>query len=371
MTQLLILVHGMGSHPVGWSDDIKKKLDEVASRYAAFKGGSASFTSQIEFAEVRYDGIFDHYAGQWSQSNDDFATFVQSQGAAWDPSALVKWLADPGLPSDTRDFFWSTAIDPILYRGTSIVRDDVRSTVMAQIVAAVTSRTSRGAVRASILAHSLGTIVCHDVLQMLASGLAGGNNSFTSARWNFDNLFFLADVCVLGPYGMIDLHPRKSSPYLVRPTSADPNPASRQWYANKFFSFRHECDPFVRWAPFLPDKLGIGPWGADFISPEPLNHYHSANTHGFMHYLDHPVVHIPLINNALGYFAITANEEADAIANYPVIVSPKCQKEIDELRQFVASLPNSCDDLVLLGTSIAMFYSQVKRAVEACSELAE
>lgn len=362
MTRLLIAVHGMGSHPPKWSEAIREKLDEVAARYPSLAGSPLS--QRYTFAEVRYDGIFERYVEKWQAQAAEFAKFQTEQGVKL--PGLLAWLTDDTLPQDEKaaatSTFWSTLIDPILYRGFPVVRDEVRAAVMAQIVGHITSNMTSGAVDVSILAHSLGTAVLHDVLQLLASGASGGNASFTAKHWHFDRLFMVADVCKLGPPDLIDLRTDIDG-YLVRPR--DPNGAGgpESYYCARMFSFRHEWDPFVRWAPFNP------PWGPDFLSPDPLTHVHQANTHGFTHYLDHPAVHIPIINSLVGFTAISAKEQLNAIANYPLIVSPQCSTEINELKALVQGLPAACDSLEDLAIKGVTFYLAARRAVAACKAL--
>jgi hypothetical protein len=98
---------------------------------------------------------------------------------------------------------------------------------------------------------------------------------------------------------------------------------------------------------------------------------HQANTHGFMHYLDHPAVHIPIINSLVGFTAISAQEQWNAIANYPAIVSPQCNAEIDELKALVRAFPASSDSLEDLAITGVRFFLAVRRAVATCRALGD
>ncbi|HTE44914.1 MAG TPA: hypothetical protein VK636_06695, partial [Gemmatimonadaceae bacterium] len=203
MTRLLIVVHGMGSNPPGWSDSIVQKLDSVASRYSAFSTG-APFSKQCTIREVRYDGVFERHIEDMGAKAAEFKKFQDEHHVPL--PKLMEWLTGPTLPSQQQSFFWSTLMDAILYRAFAVVRDEVRAVTMAQIVSHCTANMRSGAVQASILAHSLGTAVVHDTLQLLATKPQLGNDSFTAAAgWHFESLFMLADVCRLGPPKLIDL----------------------------------------------------------------------------------------------------------------------------------------------------------------------
>jgi hypothetical protein len=362
MSRLLILVHGMGSNPPKWSEPLLQKLDAIAAQYSAFRQG-APFSQRCTIAEVRYDGVFERYLEEWNASATEFAKFQKKQKLPL--PGLVKWLTDDTLPKDQQNVFWSTLLDTILYRGFPVVRDEVRAVAMSQIVGHCTANMRAGSLKVSILAHSLGTAVVHDTLQLLASGPQLGNDSFTAKKgWHFENLFMLADVARLGPPALLDLKDSAKT-YLVRPRSAGTpgNPAT--FYCNAMYSFRHELDPFVRWNPFVPAG-----WGEDFISPSPLPAIHAANVHSFTHYLSNPSVHIPIINQTLGSSVISTKEALDAIGAYPALGTFACGGQIAELKQLVADIDHAGDDLEEIAIRGSRFFATVQRLAVECRELA-
>ena len=356
MAKLLFVVHGMGSHPPGWSDAIRDKLDAVASRYGAFRSPGARFSQRVRIEEIRYDGIFEEVVQQWARSADELAAFSTAQGRPL--PKLVAWLKAP-LPPDEKSFFWSTAIDPLLYRGFALVRDRVRSAVVAQVAGALTRNMVGGAVDASVLAHSLGTAVMHDALHELGRAPYQGNESFVAKRWQFGNLFMLADVCSLGPHALLDIDYQNS---VVRPVSAR---GADGGYCKFFLNASHEWDPFVLAGPFKPKK-----WGKGYLPIGPLDHVRMANVHGYTHYLDHPAVHVPVINGALGDAVIGEKEWQDALAKYADIVSPECQAQIDTLKAKAQEFEHDADDLESLVIRTAEFFATAKRAAAACRGLA-
>jgi hypothetical protein len=359
MSRLLLVVHGMGLQPPGWGQAVRDKLDEVACRYAAFRNGAVPFSERVTIAEVRYDGIFEDIVEGWQQQAEELKAFAVAQGRPL--PKIIQWLETP-LPQDdaaAKSFFWSTAIDPLLYRGFALVRDRVRATVMAQVAQKLTHAMGSGSVQASVLAHSLGTAVMHDTLHKLGSAPYEGNESFLAARWKFTNVFTVANVSVLGPRALRDIDPHGS---IVRP-SYPAAPASAT-YCQSFFNVWHRWDPFVLCGPFRPDG-----WGAEYREVGPLDHFHQGNVHGFTHYLDHPIVHARVINHTLGYDAITVPEYRAAVANYPQFDSPQCTKELAELRRKALELDGINNDFEEIITKVAEYYAVARRVGETCPGL--
>jgi hypothetical protein len=357
MSKLLILVHGMGSHSKGWSGSVRATLDRVAARYDAFSNGPP-FSARVRVAEVNYGSCFKELVDQWQAKASELERFA---GGAQALPKVVGWLRRP-LPQDdeaAKAFFWSTAIDPLLYRGFPLVRDRVRSLVMDQVVRCLKEAMADGAAEATVLAHSLGTAVTHDTLHALGSAAQQGNEVLSADRYQFSNLFMLADVCVLGPRGVRDVDPFTS---VVRPVPAD---GSGRGYCQRFFNAWHRWDPFVLAGPFRPTT-----WGDGYRPIGPLGHFRGANVHAYTHYLDHPAVHVPLINATLGFRAIPAQEEEQALAEYVQIGAPECGQQIQLLKDIAKEFEHAEDDLQELVIRTAEFYAAAKRSSEACRGLA-
>lgn len=365
MTQMLVLVHGMGTSPAGWSDEPggpKAKLNAIAKQYRAFKTGPA-FCDRLVVREIAYDDCFATLVNQWQAKSTELAKFALS--AQRPLPKLVDWL-DRSLPMNeaaAKQFFWSTASDPLLYRGFALVRDRVRVAVMTQLVEMLKDAGSQ-AINVTVVAHSLGTAVMHDVLHLLGNGVLPDEvkdvEVLLPSRWKFANLFMIADVCLLGPPATRDIDPFAS---IVRPVMPD---GSRDGYCRKFFEVWHRFDPFAILAPFRP-----GDWGKGYRPIGPLSHFRSANVHGFTHYLDHPAVHVPLINFALGEEAITAREEAAALGAYADIVAPECGQQIGRVKAKATEFAAVGDDLQDLVIKIAEFYALARDAGASCQGISD
>lgn len=353
MTKVLLLVHGMGEYARGWSADVVDKLDAVAAQYPAFQSGRR-FSQRLAIEEIAYDDVFAKIVGGWNR--DAGALDAWAKGAGRELPKLVSWLRAP-LSSAAKGFFWTTAIDPLLYRGFHLVRDDVRAQVTKQVAAAAKRAMQNGAADISVLAHSLGTAVMHDSLDVLGRKPYENNEVLTAARWQFANIFMLADVCQLARNLVADIDYYDS---IVRPTTAA---GADKSYCQFFVNVWHRFDPFVLLAPFRPMT-----WGDNYIPIGPLQHFHSANVHGYTHYLDHPLVHAPIINGALGLPIISDADQAKVLKSYPVTPSAGCDAEIAAVKQKAQELANAGDlEDAIIG--ISEFLAAAQSAADSCKAL--
>jgi hypothetical protein len=363
MTQMLILVHGMGTNPPGWADSPggpKAKLNEVAARYSAFKG-KAPFTDRLTVKEIAYDHCFAEVINQWQNESSALGAWATASGQSL--PKIVSWLGKtlPASEAAAKDFFWSTASDPLLYRGFRLIRDRVRVAVMKALVD-ILANGGEEALDVTIVAHSLGTAVMHDALHLLGTGVLPDEVKDVEVlmpdRWKFSNLFMIADMCRLGPPALQDIDYYES---VVRPATPE-----RLGYCRKFFEVWHRYDPFAVAAPFRPAT-----WGSGYRPIGPLSHFRQANVHGFTHYLDHPAVHIPIVNFALAEEVIPAQEEADAKARYPDVVSLECDQQIARMKAKSSAFAGVNDDLEQLVIGIAEFYALAKDAGSKCKGIAQ
>ena len=353
MTRVLVLVHGMGEYRPRWSADIVRKLDAVASQYPAFATGPR-FSQRLTIEEICYDDVFSDVVSRWNRDADALDAWAKGAGRAL--PKIVSWLRSP-LPAKVKGFFWTTAVDPLLYRGFHLVRDDVRAQVMKQIADIAERNMRGGAAEISVLAHSLGTAVVHDSLDALGRAPFEGNEALTAARWQFANLFMLADVCRLARNLVADIDYSTS---IVRPTTAG---TAGTTYCQFFVNVWHRDDPFVLMAPFRPTT-----WGENYVPIGPLEHFHQANVHGYTHYLDHPLVHVPIINGTLGEPIISDADQAKALAAYPVTPAKRCDAQISTIIRTAQELGDA-DDLEDAIIGIAEFLATVQQAANACKAL--
>ena len=151
----------------------------------------------------------------------------------------------------------------------------------------------------------------------------------------------------------------------MRPTSAGPPDST---YCEFFVNVWHRYDPFAVLAAFRPTE-----WGSGYIPIGPLQHFRNANVHGFTHYLDHPLVHVPIINAALGPTAdgtdpITESDQATVLLDYPDTPTMACDAQIAQIKQQALALTQAADlEETIIG--IAEFLATARQAADACKPL--
>ena len=370
MPRVLFLVHGMGEHNPTWSGKVKDKLNEVALRYPRFRKQypSGDVTDILDVVEISYDRCFSQHVNEWNESVSALEQFVDvnevhAGRALEDFSRVVDWVSRSAKPTETH-FFWSHAVDVLLYRFFPLVADEVRVTVMSQMA----DRLARRNVRASVLAHSLGTRVALDCLQLLGTVPFGGGESLLARNgYFFDSVFMLANVSLL----LGRVRDGDPDPYLgiVHPRSTPHSAGAGPGYCSGFYNFRHARDPFTLVKPFRPTK-----WGSDYYTPEKdLDHIAADwNVHGFTHFLDHPAVHVPILNALLAKqeLIVTAEELPAIVNNFKVPSLPPCQQAV---QNFLRKVDRISDDIRLADgdlssyiIGIAQFYAAVEEAKNEC-----
>ena len=366
MPRVLFLLHGMGAHAPRWSDDVRAKLDEVALRYPRFRAQHprGDVGDLLEIVEISYDHVFSRYVNGWDQSVAELEAFVDVNelhaGAPLDDfAAVVNWVSRDARPTE-KHYFWSHAVDVLLYRFFPLVTDEVRVSVMQQIADVL----ARPGVQASVLAHSLGAKVALDALHFLGTVPWGGGHSLlASSGYALESVFTLANVAhVLGR-----VRPEDPPVYggVVRPLTA---PGAGRGYCTAFYDFRHAFDPFTLVRPFRPPG-----WGDDFHAPPPLVHIAPDwNVHGMTSFLDHPAVHVPILNALLATTEpfVGPDELPALVANYAAPSLPPCQQAVQDFtrrtRELSDAVRRSDGDLATLVIAIAKFHAAVEEARDAC-----
>ena len=367
MPTVLFVVHGMGRHVPGWSEEVIAKLGAVGARYPGFRARvpDGALASAITIREIVYDQCFRSYVEGWQENVGALREFVELNevhaGHPIDVERVLHWLATDAAPDEQR-FFWSHAVDVLLYRFFPIVADEVRATVVAQLADGLKGTN----ISAWVMAHSLGTKVAHDSLHELGTDGRLGGAFLAGNGFAIDGVFTLANVGrILGATGAGDPDPYDSIVHpITTPTSASRLPG----YCVRFYDFRHLLDPFTLVRPFAPSG-----WGDDLVATVGLRHIaEDWNVHGLTHFLDHPAVHIPILNALLSRARplIPDEEAAAAIANYTAPSLPPCQGAVQQLidgsAELAASIRGQQGDPLELVRAIARWYPLVEKARRAC-----
>ncbi len=293
----VFLIHGMGEHAERtWANPVIEKFTAMSSKYQSFKDKPLS--ERVEFVPISYDDIIVGALQQWKQNSERLTEFARVNGLQ--DSALVPVIQ--AMAEQDEPFFWSHVADVIVYRLLEGYRYLIRLRVIRQIGEAIIQRIESGRVpNCSVVAHSLGAGVAAEALHFLGTEPWGGKeNPFGPRHWRFHHIIMLANSSRLLKN---DIDPYKS---IVRP---GPN-IDENSYCYQYHSYDHEYDPVGGLLPLSPSDWQVsGP-------KSPICHFRDWNYHAFEHYLDNPLVHIPLLRAFTNKWTISRDEERSAIKQY-------------------------------------------------------
>lgn len=322
--QIVFLVHGMGSHAQGWSQPVQAQLREL---YQGFDGlAQMPFEQRFELTEVRYDDIFEDIRKQWQK---DMAAVLAVMGKQGLDSDAVDLLTKAGKTPAADNFLWTHVLDVLFYRFVPTVREAVRTRVALQILDAIRKTPDTGAIRWSVLAHSLGTAVTHDAIDALYRTPIPGEQHPLSPNDTRANLVMM--VANVSRVLQTDANVYEG---FVRPAlTPDPGRACG-W----LLTTRHKWDPFPAPKRFDPDKSWPDPAtrGAGRFQSIVVEHILEKDIHGFGHYLMNPEVHVPMFRAMTAPYMITDEEnqarvEAFRARSAASPMAAKIGKKLEEL----------------------------------------
>lgn len=317
---VLFLVHGIGEHRGGWSQQPKKLLREVATQYDCFPDIPDPLENEIEFIEIRYDDIFDLILGRFQNLTNQFKQV--------DPALIPEILNQTNTILSQPDSAAARYAGDVLLYQLKLVSTTVLLRVMRRITETVTriGRVHQGQpIKYGILGHSMGTTVVHDALQLLATQpmissddilrdlkqtipeLAEdyvqqfGNNPFSVQNFQFDAVYMISNTSRL-------LHTTNEGPEesLVRPFNLQNSEA----VCRSFYNIEHKWDPISKVKPFkLANAWGGNTDGSKQIDVE---HVYQKNIHALDHYLLNPKVHAAIFHQLAASFKTRHMREAES-----------------------------------------------------------
>ena len=349
--KVLFLVHGMGIHQAGWADYAIRKLDEVAGRYPQI-APVRPISAKLRIEQLVYDQVFRGQVTSWGESANALEQFAQQYQVA--VPDVFTWLR---AASQTEvNYFWTHFVDVLLYRFFPLIRQQVRTQVMHDLANALTPLMAGGeVVDATVLGYSLGTAVAHDALADLASRPLDGSVAFNAGSFRFENVIMVANV---GKILETDYGVYASKVHPITPSTPD-------GYCGRYLNFRNVYDPFPWPAPFRP----LWP-ERYFKTVDDLAYAHQFNTHALEHYLDHPAVHLPILQALFGP-QVPPAEMQRAIHDYdPYPLVTRCRAAFEGFRATVDGLKQELEQhpepsrLITVG---ARFLAAAQEAAGACA----
>jgi len=343
-------VTAAGEADDSWSKDAAAALKEQYDKYAFVR--RKPFEERFEVVHINYDTEIAKLIKRWQTESQSI--LGAGVPAAVPAAKLVRWL-DGGAEQDD-NFAWTHAACVILYRFFPLMRQRLKIHVANQIQRALAPN-AQGAVSTwSVIAHSLGTIVVHDVLHAMdattpnEAGISVLDTMVPSAQV----IAMIANVCKVLEN---DVNVYQS---LVVPQSMVQN----QSCCFSYFNCHNQLDPFVRPQPFAPSDANpawtLAKSNGTYLDIETAN-AHELNVHSLRNYLVNPAVHIPLLEYLVGTGSITNEEKRAAAAgfrNVPDQTIENARKELEtRLRTRFAGDPDAEQWFDLAGVLFAMLNS--------------
>jgi hypothetical protein len=330
----IFLVHGMGVYDGDtWAGEVKQVLVKAYNQYPRL--AAIDFDAQFEIVMIHYDPIFQEIVSKWQADSKALTPLAESVGAPL-VASLVGWLQ--GAAKKDGNFIWTHAADVLLYRLSATVRERVKVHVAKQIVDGVSQQYDEHQRSLwSVVAHSLGSAVVHDSLDMLATGVVPGVpvNAFDPTIEQAQVVAMVANTSRL-----LETVP---DAYLsaVQPGKA----GQRGRDCLRFLNLRHFLDPFTIPQMFhpqeWPDAATVASGRYRYVE---IAHVHQANVHDICHYLANPAAHIPLFQALAGDSMISKAEAKKALDAFPQLGGLPVE-ELAGIKKDLAGISPSMGDL--------------------------
>lgn len=290
--QVIFLVHGMGDTVPGWSAPVQ---DLIRQKYSLYKVSKLQkFDSTYAFKEINYNQVFEDHIETWEEKSQIVTSKLEASGIDID---LLDTLMDMTQKTARKEFASTHVLDVILYRFMKGLKSQIISNISTQIAGRLSDNP-----RYSIICHSLGTAVMHDVMQANLT-----TNEFPlSTAHGIPNVYMtLANVSRV-------LQDADTNVYTsaVRPRLKDKN---KLYGCTRFINASHALDPFTKVRTFAPEwKKGaakpLNNLYADSYEPVKISGLTGFNPHDFEHYLEHPDCHVALFRGLAGKSAVSKKE---------------------------------------------------------------
>jgi len=296
----LFLVHGMGLQQDGWEKPLREHLGNLFQKYSRL--GVANLEDLFDVIPIQYDVVFRNLVTRWQNDAQAFG----AAEAATSPlvGKLTGWLQDAG---NNENKLWTHPVDVLLYRFFPDVRQAVKTRVANQIMPVL--QNLKASETWSVVAHSLGTAVTHDTLDMIWSGtLPDGSPTGMNER----NRQAQAIVMVANTSRVLQTTVKAYE------SKVAPGPAGKAGRGCfQYLTCYHRLDPFTWVDPFRPelwpDRAAVDQALYQFLEAD---HIYDWNLHDAVHYLLNPKLFVPVLRALTMPTAVTKKVEKDALDSF-------------------------------------------------------
>lgn len=272
--QLVLLVHGMGTHPKGAI--IKEFKKALTDRATSFGLANTNFINKADYKEFNYSHYFDSIRQQFAdnaQARQKGFKYLTGMGFE---EKLLKQLTQFEANFGKDEFFYTHWLDVILY-STMYFGEKVRLdfiTLFEQL------RKKYKHTNMHVVCHSLGTAVVHDGLAKYyreQSSPFDDIPDLKTGNFNIASLWTFANVS-----RMVNLLNGLSDPNTSTVVTGS------EGCTDNFVNIRHKYDPFTWFKTYdrrMDDKLTF----TNTVIRKP-------NTHDFYEYVTEPNVAYSMLN---------------------------------------------------------------------------
>lgn len=300
---VIFLVHGLGDTVPGWSAPVQELIKQKYQLYKISTLGK--FDNDFAFKELNYNHVFEGHIETWKENASAVTNILEASGIQSD---LLSTLMGFSSKAARKEFANTHVLDVVLYRFMKGIKSQVISHISEQLVGKLNEASTVPTY--SIICHSLGTAVMHDVMQ---ANLTTPHFPLSTAHGVPEVYMTLANVSRV-------LEDSDTNVYssAVRPRLQDNN---RLYGCNQFINVAHMLDPFTMVRTFKP---GWKKGAAKPLNSLKFDSYQALriagltgfNAHDLEHYLAHPGTHVPLFRGLISKGAIKQAEFKKQLADH-------------------------------------------------------
>jgi hypothetical protein len=292
---IIFLLHGMGDTKPGWSTPVQNLIQK---KYQLYKvSAKFKFSSVFAFKELNYNHVFESHIQKWKENAESVTSLLQASGIQND---LLDTLTSISGKTAREEFASTHILDVILYRYMKGIKSQIISHISEQLVGKLNE--SSEVPLYSVVCHSLGTAVMHDVMQ---ANLTTDHFPLGTAHGVPEVYMSLANVSRVLEDSDTNVYTSAVRPRLK---------ANKKPYGcNQFINVAHTLDPFTKVKTFKPKWKKGAPNELDnlkydsFINLK-IEGLTGFNPHDMEHYLENPTTHVALFRNLLTQGAIKESE---------------------------------------------------------------
>jgi len=308
----VFLIHGIGEKKADeWFKPWKESIIAELQRYRPYGGMTAAEIESdlICFVPVSYDSVFEGYRTRWA----NLAGAIGSTDAIGNEALRkgLQWVADNGAAEGLEQFFWTSALDVLLWYGVEQARAAVVAKVNSQIADGIVNMLNENDSmdNAHFVAHSMGTSVVHDSLVSLELADEIHAGAFDLDKFKWQSIFMVSNTSRL-LQTRFDLTGDGSSTDKYKAYLSSLKPGDAGSICRSYFNVRHRADP-VSW-PRMFDPAG---WPSAFQTIETVRYDEIKEIHNFTTYIANPNVHLTMLRKLLGNNSIGAPDEISVVVD--------------------------------------------------------